>query len=90
MLTPVRSSQFKRDVRRAKLRGKDLGKLRALLAALIQQESVSARHRDHPLRRIWKSYREAHIEPDWLLIYRTKGDELHLVRTGAHSDLFTE
>ena len=87
MLTPVRSSQFKRDVRRAKLRGKDLGKL---LALLIQQEPVSARHRDHPLRGIWKSYREAHIEPGWLLIYRTKGDELHLVRTGAHSDLFTE
>ena len=90
MLTPVRSSQFKRDVRRARVRGKDLSKLRALLAPLIEQEPLSARYRDHPLRGIWKGYREVHIEPDWLLVYRIKRDELHLVRTGTHSDLFKE
>ena len=32
----------------------------------------------------------AHIEPNWLLIYRTEGDELHLIRTGSHSDLLKE
>ena len=85
MLTPVRSSQFKRDVGRARVRGKDLSKLRTLLASLIEQESLSARYRDHPLRGIWKGYREAHIEPDWLVIYRVKGNELHLIRTGTHS-----
>ena len=90
MLTPVRSSQFKRDVRRARARGKDLGKLRALLASLIEQECLPAQYRDHPLRGIWKGYREVHLEPDWLLIYRIKSDELHLVRTGTHSDLFAE
>ena len=88
MLTPVRSTQFKRDVRRAEKRGKDPSKLRGLLTSLIQQEPLSARYLDHPLRGIWKGYREAHLEPDWLLIYRAEGDELHLVRTGAHSDLF--
>ena len=72
------------------MRGKDLGKLRTLLASLIEQEPLSARYRDHPLRGIWKGYREAHIEPDRLLIYRVKGNELHLVRTGTHSDLFKE
>jgi mRNA interferase YafQ len=46
------------------------------------------RYRDHPLQGGWKGYREAHIEPDWLLIYRVTGDELHLVRTGTHADLF--
>ncbi len=90
MLTPVRSSQFKRDIRRAERRGRDLTKLRAMLAWLIRQEPLPARHLDHPLRGIWKGYREAHIEPDWLLIYRIKGNELHLVRTGSHSDLFNE
>ena len=67
-----------------------MGKLRTLLASLIEQEPLPARHRDHPLRGIWKGYREAHVEPDWLVIYRVKGDELHLVRTGTHSDLFKE
>ncbi len=90
MLIPVRSTQFKRDVRRAEKRGKDLTKLRVLLASLIQREPLAARHLDHPLRGIWKGYREAHIEPDWLLIYRVQGAELHLVRTGSHSDLFKE
>lgn len=86
----VRSSQFKRDVRRAKSRGKDPAKLRRLLQSLVEQEPLAARHRDHPLRGIWKGHREAHIEPDWLVIYRVKGSELHLVRTGTHSDLFGE
>ena len=90
MLTPVRSSQFKRDVKRAGRRGKDLAKLRELLVLLIQQEPLPARNLDHPLRGIWRGYREAHIEPDWLLIYRVVGNELRLVRTGSHSDLFRE
>ena len=88
MLSPVRSTQFKRDVRRAGKRGKDLTKLRVLLASLILQEPLSDRYLDHPLRGTWKDYREAHIEPNWLLIYRAEGDELHLARTGSHSDLF--
>ena len=88
MLAPVRSRQFKRDARRAEKRGKDLSKRRVLLAALLQQEPLPARYLDHPLSGTWKGYREAHIEPNWLLIYRPKGDELHLVRTGSHSDLF--
>ena len=90
MLTPVRSTQFKRDVKKARKQGKDLTKLRAVLTALIRQEPLAAQQRDHPLRGIWKGYRETHIEPDWLLIYRIEGDELHLVRIGSHSDLFTE
>ena len=67
-----------------------MAKLRVLLASLIQQEPLSARYLDHPLRGAFKGYREAHIEPNWLLIYRVEGDELNLVRTGPHSDLFKE
>ena len=90
MLTPVRSTQFKRDVRKAKKRGRDLSKLRSVIASLIRQEPLTARYLDHPLRGIWKGYREAHIEPDRLLIYRVVGNELRLVRTGSHADLFNE
>lgn len=37
-----------------------------------------------------RGFRECHVEPDWLLIYRIDGDalELFLFRTGTHSDLF--
>lgn len=90
MLTPVRSGQFRRDVKRAEKRGRDLKKLRQALGLLIGGEELPASYKDHPLKRDWKGYRDAHLEPDWLLIYRVVGDELHLVRTGSHADLFNE
>jgi len=90
VLTPVLSGQFRRDVKRAERRGKDLGKLRELLSLLIAQEDLPARYRDHPLKGEWMGFRDAHIEPDWLLIYRVVGQELQLARTGSHSDIFKE
>ena len=74
----------------AQARGKDLTKLKPLLASLIRQEPLSDHYRDHPLRGGWKGFREVHLEADWLVIYRIDGDELHLVRTGTHSDRFKE
>ena len=67
-----------------------MSKLRELILLLLAEDPLPERYRDHPLRGNWKGYREAHIEPDWLLIYRIAGDELHLVRTGSHADLFDE
>lgn len=90
MLTPVQAGQFKRDVRKAEKRGKDMSKLRALLLLLIEEKSLPEKYRDHPLKGEWSGYRDAHIEPDWLLIYRVFENELHLTRTGTHSDLFNE
>ena len=90
MLVPVRSTRFRRDARRAERRGKDLNKLEALLNLLLHRKPLPERYRDHPLRGNLRGYREAHVEPDWLVIYGVKGDELHLVRTGSHSDLFNE
>ena len=59
-----------------------------MLESLIRQEPLTAHNLDHPLRGTWRGHREAHVEPDWLLIYRLEGNELHLVRTGSHADLF--
>ncbi len=88
MLTPVRSSQFKRDAKALRSRKKNPAKLSEALEALVNQDQLPARYRDHPLRGNWKGYRELHLESDWLLIYRVVGTELHLVRTGTHADLF--
>jgi len=90
MLTPVQSTQFKKDVKKARKRGKNLGKLKALLSLLIQQTPLPEAYQDHPLRGNWKGCRDAHIEPDWLLLYRVNGEELQLARTGTHADLFQE
>jgi len=38
----------------------------------------------------WRGYRDAHAEPDSLLLYRVVSGELHLAQTGSHADLFRE
>ena len=84
----VRTSQFKRDVKKALKRNKDMDKLKELIKKLVQDRILPARYKDHPLRGDYRDCRDCHIEPDWILIYRVKGNELYLVRTGTHSDLF--
>lgn len=64
MRRPAYSGQFKRDVKLARKRGKDLGKLKALLQLLIDAETLPAVYLDHPLRGNWRGYRDAHIEPE--------------------------
>ena len=90
MLTPVWSGRFKRDVKRAEQRGKDMTKLKSVLSSLIEERSLPAAYGDHPLKGDWKGFRDLHIEPDWLMVKRIDGRELRLARTGAHADLFDE
>ena len=84
----IRGAQFRRDVKLAERRGKDLSKLRELILLLAEGQPLPPRYKDHTLAGDWKHFRDCHIEPDWLLIYRVEGDDLYLVRTGTHSDLF--
>lgn len=83
------TTKFKRDYKRIKRQGKDLGKLRTVLVALQRGEALPPRNRDHDLSGAYLGHRECHIEPDWLLIYRVEVERLTLtaVRTGSHSEL---
>jgi mRNA interferase YafQ len=63
-------------------------KLRLLILLLIEGNPLPPRYKDHPLSGDWQHHRECHIEPDWLLIYKVDGDDLYLIRTGSHADLF--
>ncbi len=88
MLTPVESSRFRKDIKRMKKRGKDMEKLKALLTLLINKAPLPEVYQAHPLKGNWLPFWDAHIEPDWLLIYLQQNDELLLARTGTHADLF--
>ena len=90
MRRPVYSGQFKRDIKRVEKRGKDMAKFKALARLLIAADPLPIRYRDHPLKGEWTSFRDAHIQPDWLLIYKIDGDVLRFERTGTHADLFDE
>jgi mRNA interferase YafQ len=84
----ARGTQFRRDVKLAQKRGKEMVKLREVILLLMEGRPLPPRFKDHPLSGDWKHYRDCHIETDWLLIYKIDRDDLHLVRTGTHSDLF--
>ncbi len=88
MKTILRTSQFKKDVKRMEKRGKKFGEFKDVIRGLAAKETLEVRYRDHVLVGQYKGTRECHIEPDWLLIYELAESELILVRTGTHTDLF--
>ncbi len=92
MQTIERSSAFRRDYKReakGKHRATLDANLESVLVSLANDQSLEDRHRDHDLSGNWAGYRECHVKPDLLLIYRkSDGDTLRLARLGSHSELF--
>jgi mRNA interferase YafQ len=86
--TLARTNQFRKDYKKAKRRRQDIPKLLEVVSRLASGEKLEPRYRDHTLGGDYSDCRECHIEPDWILIYRLYEDELVLVRTGSHADLF--
>lgn len=83
---PVYSSKFKSDYKRLPARRADL--VDQVIRLLVAGFTIPPRHRDHPLKGEWSSYRECHVAPDLLLIYRIEGEEIRLARLGSHAKLF--
>ncbi len=90
MLNIVLSNHFKKDLKMVSKRGYDLDLLNSVVDKLAKMEPLPAKNRDHDLTGDFLGFRECHIQPDWLLVYRTDGENLilFLSRTGTHSDLF--
>lgn len=86
------TSQFKKDYKLAMKRGLDISLLEDIIAKLALGESLPEKNRDHALNGNWNGYRECHIPPDWLLIYKLEDNVLilTLARTGTHSNLFNK
>ena len=84
----TQTNQFKKDMKRQQKRGKNLGKIKQVIELLVAELPLPPKHRDHGLTGNWSGWRDCHIEPDWLLIYKLSPEELLLGRTGTHADLF--
>lgn len=84
------TSQFKKDFKRMRKRGADIKKLHAVIGKLANEEELDARYKDHPLQGKFAQAHDCQINPDWILIYANVGNELRLIRTGTHSDLFAK
>lgn len=90
MLSRVFTKQFSRDLKLAVRRGKSLEKITSVIDLLCSQQPLPPSLRDHPLSGNYAGFRDCHVEPDLVLIYRIVKDQLQLVcvRLGTHSDLF--
>ncbi len=86
----VPSKQFRKDIKLAQKRGCNLENVRNIIKKLANGETLDAKYSDHLLTGNYVGFRECHISPDWLLVYRIEKNELRLFlfRTGTHSDLF--
>ena len=82
------TAQFEKDVKRAKKRSYELSKLNEVIRLLDQGDLEDRRYGDHPLKGKYEGLRECHLSPDWLLIYHSSMEQILLVRTGTHADLF--
>ena len=91
MRTIERTSQFKRDYKRES-KGQHMAALAddfaAVASALMADQPLAEKHRDHALSGEWKDHRDCHIRPDLVLIYRKPdATTLQLVRLGSHAEL---
>jgi mRNA interferase YafQ len=88
MLRIFYTTQFKKDLKRIQKQNKDVAKLKAVIAKLAAGEALDEKYKDHPLHGNYAGVRDCHIAPNWLLIYTIIEDELRLIRTGSHTELF--
>jgi len=82
------NNQFKRDLKLADKRGKDMHKIHDIITKLQIDGQLDTKYKPHLLKGKYTGLWECHIEPDWLLIYQVFADTVLLIRTGSHADLF--
>ncbi len=85
----VTTNAFKKEYKKLVKRNYDMALLETVVELLLDGQTLPEKYKDHSLTGNWKGYRECHIEPDWLLVYKIYESKLilSLVRTGTHSDL---
>ncbi len=85
----IQTTQFKRDYKKIVASGRYKKQdFLTVVELLANDQPLPDKYRDHVLMGEWKNYKECHIKPDWLLIYKKIEDRLLLARTGSHSELF--
>jgi|LSQX01.2.fsa_nt_gb mRNA interferase YafQ len=82
------SIRFKKDIKPIKKRGYDISLLKKVVEILSSGKPLPEQYKNHVLKGDYANYKECHIQPDRLLIYRIKNNILALIltRTGTYSD----
>lgn len=90
MYNVVLSKNFKKDLKLAKKNNYNLDLLDNVVEKIASGKKLEEKYKDHALKGDFIGFRECHIQPDWLLIYKIEKNDLilFLFRTGSHSNLF--
>lgn len=89
MLALEYSTQFKKDFKKiAKLPIPDVVEVGHVIKQLQLGHELTEKYVDHPLSGNWQDYRDCHVKPDLVLIYKSEDGILKLARIGSHSELF--
>ena len=92
MRTIERSSSFKKDLKRERLKPngyKTIEMLRSIIGLLQDDKPLPSKAKDHALHGSLKGFRDCHVRPDLVLLYeRPDPKTLRLVRLGSHAELF--
>lgn len=88
MLDRKVSTRFKKDLKKYEHKKEVIKELNEVLKLLLFKEKLPEKYKDHDLLGNYVSYRECHVKPDVLLIYKTDKRLLYLYRIGSHSELF--
>jgi mRNA interferase YafQ len=90
MLKPTYTKLFRNELKLMEKRQMDINKLREVMSAIINEEPLPPKRRNHPLHGEWEGAFDCHIQGDWVLIYEIDPVARTVIfhRTGTHSDLF--
>jgi len=84
----ARSKKFKKSFKKRNFSDDEMLYFNDILYKLVNDIELDQKYKDHQLKGSLKDFRECHIRPDLLLIYRVRDDILELVDIGTHSELF--
>ena len=90
MLEIKQTSSFRKDLKLLMKRKYNMNLISEVVNKLASCQKLDEKYKDHELTGNFKGYRECHIQPDWLLIYKIDNKQLilTLTRTGSNSNLF--
>ncbi|MBC8462617.1 MAG: type II toxin-antitoxin system YafQ family toxin [Deltaproteobacteria bacterium] len=90
MFQLVFTNRFRKDVKLVQKRGFEMDLLKNAINSLEKSGELPGENRPHKLSGDYSGFWEAHLKPDWLIIWKVIPEDnvVWLIRTGTHADLF--
>jgi len=84
----ARTKKFKKSFKKLHLKDFDEAIFIDVVSKLLNGIALDEKYKDHFLKGNYEQYKECHLKPDLLLIYRVYRDEVQLIDIGSHNELF--